>query len=104
VWNSPPLFLPSQILIVGHTRFLNFYGEANARLERNASVYGVPLHRRTMLIKTLSLFLFSAPDFHLKTLQSMYVDGIMHRSVWEKFMDKMNDEWEEYVLLVTNGY
>ena len=90
-------------VIVGHTRFLNFHGEANARLERNFSVYGEPLYRRTLLIKTLSLVLFSAPDFHLRTLQNMWVDGIMHRSVWVECMKRMSEEWQEFVFFVSSS-
>jgi len=71
------------------------------RIERNFSVYGSPLYRRTLLIKTLSLFLFSAPDFHLKTLQNMWVDGIMHQSVWEECVKKMSIEWQEFVFFAT---
>ena len=90
-------------VIVGHTRFFNFHGEANARLERNFSVYGDQLYCRTLLIKTLSLVLFSAPDFHLKTLQNMWVDGIMHRSVWLECMKKMSAEWQEFVFFVSSS-
>jgi len=96
------LFFSFNGVIVGHTRFLNFHGEANARLERNFSIYGDPLYRRTRLIKTLSLVLFSAPDFHLKTLQNMWVDGIMHKSVWEECVKKMTDEWQEFVFFVSS--
>jgi len=90
-------------LIVGHTRFLNFHGEASARLERNFSIYGEPLYPRTLLVKTLSLFLFSAPDFNLETLQTMWVDGTMHKSVWEECMKKMTTEWQEFVFFVSHG-
>lgn len=84
-----------------HGRFQNFHGEPNARLERNFSVHGDPIHPRTLLIKTFSIFLFLAPDFHLNTLQNMWVDGIMHKSVWEECAKKMSDEWQEFVLFAT---
>ena len=85
------LFFSFNAVIV-HTRFLTFHGEANTRLKRNFSVYGDQLYGRTLLIKTLSLVLFSAPDFHLKTLQNMWADGVMHESVWVEGMKKMNEE------------
>ena len=90
-------------VVVGHIRFLNFHGEANARLERNFSVYGDPVYPRTLFIKTFSLVLFSAPDIHLKTLQNMRVDSIMHRSVWQEAMKKLGEGWDAFVLAVSHN-
>ncbi|KAF8960344.1 hypothetical protein BDZ97DRAFT_1922248 [Flammula alnicola] len=90
-----------QMYIFYHSRFLNFHGESFARIERDFSVFGDPLNRRTWLIKTISFVLFSAPDVHLRTLQKMWVDGIMHKSVWEQSMKNMNDEWQEFIFFAT---
>ncbi|KDR80111.1 hypothetical protein GALMADRAFT_136654 [Galerina marginata CBS 339.88] len=84
-----------------HSRFLNFYGETCARIERHYSVYGTPIVSRTWLVKSLSPLLFSAPDFHLQTLQKMWVDGLMHKAVWDMSVKKMSDEWQEFVLFAT---
>ena len=92
-----------RIFNVGRTRFLNFHGEANARLERNFSVYGDPVYPRTLFIKTFSLFLFSAPDIHLKTLQNNWVDDTMHQSVWQGAMNKLGEGWNAFVLAVSDG-
>jgi hypothetical protein len=53
------------------------------------------------LIKTLSPLLFSAPDVHLRTLEKMWVDGIMHGPVWQDTVKKLNDEWQEFILYVS---
>ncbi|KAF8966551.1 hypothetical protein BDZ97DRAFT_1917374 [Flammula alnicola] len=90
-----------QMYIFYHARFLNFHGESFARIEHDFSVFGDPLNRRTWFIKTISFVLFSAPDVHLRTLQKMWVDEIMHSSVWEQSMKKMNDEWQEYIFFAT---
>ncbi|KAF9485028.1 hypothetical protein BDN70DRAFT_705879 [Pholiota conissans] len=87
--------------IFGHTRFLNCHGESFARIERNFSIFGDPLNKRTWLVKTLSFILFSAPDVHLRNLQKMWVDGMMHKSVWEQTMKNLNDEWQEFVFFAT---
>ncbi|KIM46848.1 hypothetical protein M413DRAFT_63346, partial [Hebeloma cylindrosporum] len=84
-----------------HTRFLNYYGEPHARLERNFSVHGDAINPRTWLIKSISVFLFFAPEVHLSMLQRMWVDGILHKSVWENAFQKMNDEWVEITFLAT---
>ena len=97
------LFFSFNAVIVGHCRFLNFHGEANARLERNFSVHGDPLYFRTLFIRTFSLLLFSAPDIHLRTLQHDWVDGIMHKSMWEVTMKKLGEGWGDFVLAVSDG-
>ncbi|KAF9568673.1 hypothetical protein CPC08DRAFT_746116 [Agrocybe pediades] len=84
-----------------HSRFLDWHGEAHARIERNFSVYGQAVNSRTWLVKSMSMVLFFAPEFHLRTLQNMWVDNIMHKSVWHESMKKMNDEWQEFVLFAT---
>ena len=85
----------------GHMKFLHFHGQPEARLNRDQSVHGVRTNQRTWFIKTISIFLFSAPDVHLRTLQKMWVDGIMHKAVWETSLKKMNDEWIEFILYVS---
>ncbi|CAA7270225.1 unnamed protein product [Cyclocybe aegerita] len=89
------------LYIFAHARFHNFHGEAHARIERNISVYGESTTRRTWLIKAMSPILFSAPDVHLRTLQKMWVDKLMHKAVWEESVKKMNDEWQEFILFAT---
>ena len=79
------------------------HGEANARLERNFAMYGDPLYRRTRLIKIFSLVLFSAPNIHLKTLQNMRVDGLVHSSVMQQSMKSVSEGWQEFVLAVSDG-
>jgi len=79
-------------------KFLNFYGQPEARLNRDQSVHGTRTNKRTWFIKTISLFLFSAPDVHLNTLQKIWVDSIMHKAVWEAAVKKMNDEWRECII------
>ena len=85
----------------GHLKYLNFYGQPEARLNRDQSVYGDRTNRRTWFIKSISILLFLAPDFHLKNLQKMWVDKIMHQSVWEGSLKKVTDEWREFILYVS---
>ena len=86
----------------GHTKFLNYHGQPEARLNRDQSVHGTSTNQRTWFIKTISIFLFSAPDVHLRGLQKMWVDGIMHRSIWEVSSRKLNEEWREFTLYVSH--
>jgi len=83
-----------------HARYLHFHGEAHARLERDNSVYKDLANERTMFIRLVSPFLFWAPYVHHRALQKMWVDGVLHKSVWEEAMNRLNGEWQEFVLLV----
>jgi len=88
--------------VIGNMRFLNFHGQPEARLNRDQSVYGDRTNRRTWFISSISIVLFSAPDVHLKTLQKMWVDGILHKTVWEQSLKKVTDEWREFILYVSH--
>ena len=51
--------------LVADSRYVNFYGQKGARLTSDQTIYGLsPM--RTYLIKTLSIFLFYAPELHLR--------------------------------------
>jgi len=93
--------LSRYMFMFNHTRFLNFCGQPEARLNRDQSVYGARTNQRTWFIKTISIFLFSAPDVHLKLLQKMWVDEMMHKTVWEASLKKVNEEWREFTLYAT---
>jgi len=86
---------------LGHTRFYNFHGEPQARLERDQSVYGYPSDQKTRLIKIFSYLLFSLPDVHLRNLQKMQVDKILYKYDWDRTMQTMKDEWAKLTLVVS---
>lgn len=89
------------IFHLDHSKFLNCYGETFSRVERDFSIFGDQIDKRTWLVKTLSPILFSAPDIHLRNLQKMWVDGLLHKSVWEDSTKKLNDEWQEFIFFVS---
>ncbi|KAF9051549.1 hypothetical protein BJ165DRAFT_1608348 [Panaeolus papilionaceus] len=84
-------------------RFIHFYGEPSARLDRTQSVYAYlpTVGDRTWLIKTVSPFLFLAPEVNLRTLQKMFVDQLVNKPLFERSMKKLNDEWQEITLFAT---
>ncbi|EDR08221.1 uncharacterized protein LACBIDRAFT_327273 [Laccaria bicolor S238N-H82] len=82
-------------------RFFDFHGQPCARLDRDQTVYEGVTEKRTLLIKSLSPLLFNAPDVHLRNLEKMWVDGLMHKAVWLQSIAKLNEEWQEFVLYAT---
>lgn len=83
--------------IPAHHRFVNFHGQHGARLNSDQTVHGRK-HQRSLLIQLLSPLLFSAPDVHLKSLESILVDRIVRLGSWNRFIGKLNSEWSEFTL------
>ncbi|EIW55210.1 uncharacterized protein TRAVEDRAFT_31017 [Trametes versicolor FP-101664 SS1] len=82
-------------------RFLNMYGQPYARLSPAQSVYNTKKHPRTPLIKIMSFFFWNAPAVHLRGLERIWVDGIIHLRPWTTFIGKLQNEWQEFVLYAT---
>ncbi|KAK0449708.1 uncharacterized protein EV420DRAFT_760800 [Desarmillaria tabescens] len=81
-------------------RFYNFHGQPGARLEREKSVYGRK-PKRTPLVALLSPLLFFAPDIHLTSLEKIWGDGLVSKVSWTIFIEKLNTEWQEFILYST---
>ncbi|KAK0459283.1 uncharacterized protein EV420DRAFT_313306 [Desarmillaria tabescens] len=88
------------MFIVFRERFINFYGQASARLERDASVYDITF-KRTPLVVLLSPLLFFAPDIHLTALKKIKGDGFFRIAAWSGFTEKLYNEWREVILHAT---
>jgi len=54
------------------SRYVNFYGQKGARLTNDQTIYDNQ-PKRTYLIKTLSIFLFYAPELHLRGVYRLHV-------------------------------
>ncbi|KAJ7178507.1 hypothetical protein C8R43DRAFT_871384, partial [Mycena crocata] len=67
--------------------FLNFYGQNEARLYRQPSIYEGQSNqtKRSWLMSILSPILFYAPDVHLDSLNKIWVDRIAAKEPWNKF-------------------
>ncbi|KAF8649617.1 hypothetical protein AX16_005706 [Volvariella volvacea WC 439] len=86
---------------IEHERFLNSFGEENARLDRRQSLYGPRKLTKTWVTAIIAPLLFFAPNAHLHTLRDASVDGIVRRSIWNTIVKRLVDEWKEHVLYST---
>ena len=86
--------------VTAHNQFVHLYGQRGARLDRDQSVHGSIVNPRTLLVTLLSPFLFWAPDVHLKALEKIWVDRLVHYGPWTEFMEKLNTEWQEFIIIV----
>ncbi|KAI0918570.1 hypothetical protein AcV5_002523 [Taiwanofungus camphoratus] len=87
--------------IFAYHRFLNFHGVNGARLSRDQSVYGESKSSRSPLITLLSPLLFNAPEVHLRGLDSIWVDSIICILPWGQFIERLQTDWQEYILYAT---
>ena len=82
-------------------RFFLFYGMRGAKLGTSQSIR-VHVIKQTWLVQTLSPLLFFAPDVHLRSLQKMWIDKTIKAVPWKNFLDKLEREWEQFILYVRN--
>jgi hypothetical protein len=84
-----------------HNQFLNLYGQRGARVDQQQSVHGSIVNPRTMLVVIFSPLLFWAPDVHLEALEKIWVDRLVHVGLWSEFINKLNSEWQEFIIIVS---
>jgi hypothetical protein len=53
-----------------------------------------------MAVTLFSPFLFSAPKTHFTGLQEVFADDILALGPWIEFMNRLREEWKEYILYV----
>ncbi|PBK92394.1 hypothetical protein ARMGADRAFT_1080484 [Armillaria gallica] len=85
-----------------HERFLHFYGEPAARLNRGTSIYDKnKVHKRSFLFHILKCLLFGAPCAHLREIESMLLDGLVSQVAWREFIDKICKDWSHLTIYST---
>ncbi|EPQ52230.1 hypothetical protein GLOTRDRAFT_122871 [Gloeophyllum trabeum ATCC 11539] len=72
-----------------------------ARLAANQPIYGKPEFPRSWRFRLLSPLLFYAPRMHLEQLEKIWVDQVIHYVLWQKAIDKLQEEWENLSLTTT---
>ncbi|EAU81409.1 hypothetical protein CC1G_05239 [Coprinopsis cinerea okayama7 len=93
------------MLMLSRDRFLNYYGQKHARLDRRQSVFGNPsfcsLKDPTILFRVLSPLLFCAPDVHLNTLEEIWVDKLTLLDLWNEFFARLCEEWKAQLVFAS---
>ena len=97
------VFLSHLLSSLGHEKFLHFHGQECARLDRTQSIYPRATNTpdRSLCIMLCSILLFYAPDVHLKSLEGLWVDETICHVPWKAFINKLNDDWERFILFVS---
>jgi hypothetical protein len=79
---------------------LHYHGQDIARIQRNQSIFSATLQPHTWLIRLLSPLLYYAPDAHLEALEGLWIDEAINNVPWRKFIKRMEDEWQTFIVLV----
>ncbi|KAI0035427.1 hypothetical protein K488DRAFT_43208, partial [Vararia minispora EC-137] len=82
-------------------RFVHHHGQRCARLERTQSILRQGPADSSWLMRTFSLAFFLAPNAHLRDIRNVYVDGIILAPTWKRHIQKLQEEWQEFVLYAT---
>lgn len=79
-------------------RFLAFWGEPGARLDRLMSALDQTIRRRRSWLFTLiSPFLFFMPIVYMNEIDKLYVDQTVHYSFWRQFIAGLKRDWENSI-------
>ncbi|KIJ62632.1 hypothetical protein HYDPIDRAFT_30228 [Hydnomerulius pinastri MD-312] len=85
------------------TKFINFCGQAGARLNADQSPCAKlgsgpdPLSR---FLRVLDPFLFGAPSGHMKRLWGLWVDRTINLVRWKSFISILSAEWNGFTIYV----
>ncbi|KAI0078369.1 hypothetical protein K474DRAFT_942416 [Panus rudis PR-1116 ss-1] len=89
-------------------KFLNYYGQPEARLNRDDSLFEPSIHRpRSIVFKLLLPFLFWMPNIYLIELDKIWIDQSVNYRPWNSFINELKKDWKysttpATVLLSTN--
>ena len=83
-------------------RFLHFYGEPGARLDRSDSAFKASVRRpRPWWFRILSFFFFFMPLVYMNEFDSLYVDDSVHYHFWRQFMSALKRDWDNSITPVS---
>ncbi|KAN0094472.1 hypothetical protein V8E55_002759 [Tylopilus felleus] len=82
-------------------QFLNFCGQACARLNADTPLFGKQDWDCHILFKVVNLFLLGSPNEHALRLQRVWVDDIINQPRWKDFVTRLTTELARYTIFST---
>ncbi|KAN0094481.1 hypothetical protein V8E55_002768 [Tylopilus felleus] len=82
-------------------QFLNFCGQACARLNADTPLFGKQDWDCHILFKVINLFLLGSPNEHALRLQRVWVDDIINQPRWKDFVTRLTTELARYTIFST---
>ncbi|KZP26351.1 hypothetical protein FIBSPDRAFT_353346 [Athelia psychrophila] len=84
-----------------HMQFIMLYGQYGARLDCDQSVHGIVVHSHSWYLKSIEPFLFWGAAVHLVSLEKIWVDRTIHIVAFRRFIGKLNEEWQDFIIVAT---
>ncbi|KIJ59926.1 hypothetical protein HYDPIDRAFT_117814 [Hydnomerulius pinastri MD-312] len=85
--------------------FVNFHGQAGARLNADQLLYGKPGEQTdkptSHFVRFLDTILFNAPSAHVKQLHRLWVDHTINVLRWRGFVGTLFNEWNGFTIYST---
>ncbi|KIP12129.1 hypothetical protein PHLGIDRAFT_369143 [Phlebiopsis gigantea 11061_1 CR5-6] len=96
-------FIAARLLsTIYRERFLAFFGEYGARMDRKDSAFEKSIHRqRSWIFYCISPFLFFMPLVYMEEFEKLYVDDTIHYAFWRQFIGELKQDWERSITPVT---
>jgi len=89
-------FFARMIRLFTRARFLNFYGEEHARLDRTQRVEErEPPQPPAWLLSLSQIILFNTPNHYLTELEALWADKVAYADHWHQFLEKLIRDWSE---------
>ncbi|KIJ63456.1 hypothetical protein HYDPIDRAFT_113488 [Hydnomerulius pinastri MD-312] len=86
-------------------KFVNFHGQAGARLNADQSLYGKRGEQTdkptSHFVRFLDPILFNAPSAHVKQLHRLWVDHTINVLRWRSFIGTLFNEWNGFTIYST---
>ncbi|KAF9235819.1 hypothetical protein BU15DRAFT_50898, partial [Melanogaster broomeanus] len=89
---------------VDQYRFLNSYGQFDARLGGGRSVFSRKIAHEepvSWFLKCVDIALLGAPTAHLRSIRKIWVDELIDESRWQTYISGLNAEWKGFTLYST---
>lgn len=92
------------ISLLDRERFITFWGEEGARLDRHQSAFNESIHKpRSWMFMLISPFLFFMPLVYMNELDKLYVDDSVHYYFWRQFITGLKRDWDNSITPVRYG-
>ncbi|KIP12134.1 hypothetical protein PHLGIDRAFT_113920 [Phlebiopsis gigantea 11061_1 CR5-6] len=101
--NGSTTFVVARLFYAVHReRFLSFWGEEGARLDRQTSAFAESIHKpRSLWFNLISPFLFFMPLVYMNELDKLYVDQSVHYYFWRQFITGLRRDWDNSITPAT---
>jgi hypothetical protein len=95
-----PLLLHCSENILGHARFVNLYGQPEARLSLVQKLHRIARKETSFPARVAIVLLFLSPVIHLRSLRKIWMEQEVNGTAWKRFIENVQKEREKILIPV----